>query len=62
MSKINRFQRLVSPKIQNRGREYFQRNQVEILFADPDFISARVSGTLDYEVDLERDNDSLVYS
>ena len=62
MSKITRLQRLVSPKIQNRGRDYFQRDTVEILFADPDFVSARVSGTLDYEVDLERDNETLVYS
>src|SRR5512136_1316967 len=61
MYQIKRLERLVSRKIQIRGREYFQRNRVRILFADPDFISARVSGSEDYEVDLERDNETLIY-
>lgn len=45
-----------------RGTEYFERGAVRILFADPDFISARVTGSQDYDVDLERDNDTLIYS
>ncbi len=62
MSQIERIGRLVSQKIQIRGRDYFQRNAVRILFADPEFISARVSGTDDYDVDLERDDNTLIYS
>jgi len=42
-------------------QEYFQRNQVEICLPIPTLFQP-CSGTLDYEVDLERDNDSLVYS
>ena len=62
MSHIERLDRFVSRKVKIRGAEYFQRNAVRILFADPEFISARVSGSQDYEVDLERDNAVLVYS
>jgi hypothetical protein len=62
MSQIERIGRLVGQKIQIRGRDYFQRNAVRVLFADADFVSARVSGTEEYDVDLERDENSLIYS
>jgi superfamily II DNA or RNA helicase len=35
---------------------------VRILFADHEFISARVSGTQEYDVDIERDENLLIYS
>jgi hypothetical protein len=54
--------RLVSRKIKNRGREYFDRGAVRILFADNEFVSAQVSGSRDYEVDLEKERERLVYS
>ncbi len=62
MSDIDRLSRFVSPKIRIRGKEYFERNAVKILFSDLEFVSARVSGSQNYEVDLEREKDSLVYS
>jgi len=62
MPQLERIGRLVDSKIQIRGRDYFQRNAVRILFSDPEFISARVSGTEEYDVDLERDENTLIYS
>ncbi len=52
----------VSQKIKNRGRDYFEMNAVRILFADKEFVSAHVSGSRDYDVDLERDGGALIYS
>jgi hypothetical protein len=54
--------RLVSRKIKGRGREYFDRGAVRILFADNEFVSAQVSGSRDYDVDLEKERGGLVYS
>ena len=62
MSQLNMLGRHVSQKIKNRGGDYFARNAVRILFADPDFVSAKVSGSRVYEVDLERDGRDLFYS
>jgi superfamily II DNA or RNA helicase len=45
-----------------RGQDYFNRRTVRILFADADFVSAQVAGSQDYEVDIERDQDVLIYS
>lgn len=54
--------RQVSRKIRERGQEYCASNSVRILFADPEFVSAEVVGSQLYEVDLERDQDRLIYS
>jgi hypothetical protein len=62
MSNIETLSRFVSRKIRIRGKEYFERKAVRILFSDHEFVSARVSGSQNYEVDLEREKDSLVYS
>jgi superfamily II DNA or RNA helicase len=64
MSHIEKLGRFVGRKIQIRGREYFQRDVVRILFADSEFVSARVTGSQgqEYDVDLERETDELVYS
>lgn len=62
MSDIRTLRRFVSRKIQMRGTDYFERGAVRLLFADAEFISARVSGSQDYEVDLERNKDALIYS
>jgi hypothetical protein len=64
MSQIEKFSRFATRKIQSRGKEYFGRNAVRILFADSEFISARVAGSQgqEYDVDLEREADTLVYS
>jgi superfamily II DNA or RNA helicase len=62
MSQLEALGRTVSRKIKDRGREYFQRNAVRVLFADEEFISARVSGSQEYEVDLERDKGDLIFS
>lgn len=62
MSYLQRLGRNVSRKIKSRGEDYFARKAVRVLFADDEFVSARVSGSRKYEVDLERDGESLVYS
>ena len=62
MSQLDRLGRNVSQKIRIRGRQYFERNAVRILFADADFISAKVTGSQMYEVDLERDANAVIYS
>ena len=62
MSQIDSIGRHVSQKIKTRGRDYFARKAVRILFADPDFVSAKVTGSQIYEVDLERDAADLIYS
>ncbi len=62
MSQLDTLGRHVSRKIRTRGRDYFIRGAVKILFADADFVSARVSGSQEYSVDLERDQDSLIFS
>jgi hypothetical protein len=54
--------RHVSRKIKIRGREYFENKAVRIVYADTEFASAKVSGSREYEVDLEREQDSLVFS
>ncbi len=50
--KYNHWKRLFSSKILSRGRDYFERDLVEILECDEIFISAIVSGTDDYEVEI----------
>ena len=62
MSRLDALGRQVSQKIKVRGRNYFERHAVKILFADDEFVSAQVSGSLDYDVDLERDRDTLIFS
>ena len=62
MSPLESLGRNVSQKIKSRGRDYFETNAVRILFADKEFVSARVSGSRAYEVDLERDGNALIYS
>jgi hypothetical protein len=62
MSQLDTLARQVSQKIRARGRDYFERHAVKILFADHEFVSAQVSGSQDYEVDLERDRDELIVS
>jgi superfamily II DNA or RNA helicase len=52
----------ISRNIKMRGQDYFHRKAVRILFADADFVSAQVSGSQEYEVDIERDHEVLVYS
>lgn len=54
--------RQVGQKIKNRGSEYFKRNSVSIVYTDSEFVSAEVRGTNTYDVDLERENKSLLYS
>jgi superfamily II DNA or RNA helicase len=64
MSNLEKLSRFVGRKIQIRGKEYFQRNAVRILFADHEFVSARVAGSQEqeYDVDLEQEDDALIYS
>ena len=62
MSQLDQLGRHVGQKIKNRGQEYFERSCVKIVYEDPEFISAQVKGSRIYDVDLERDNRSLLYS
>jgi superfamily II DNA or RNA helicase len=62
MSQIDTLGRHVRQKIKIRGGDYFARNAVRILFADPDFVSAKVTGSQIYEVDLEREGNELIFS
>jgi hypothetical protein len=62
MSQLNRLGRNVSQKIKTRGIQYFERNAVRIVFSDPDFVSAKVSGSQEYEVDLEREGNAVIFS
>jgi superfamily II DNA or RNA helicase len=62
MSQLEKLGRQVSHKIQLRGKEYFERNAVKIIFADEEFVSAQVSGSKEYTVDLEREREDLVFS
>ncbi len=62
MSQLDILGRHISEKIKQRGREYFRRNAVEILYTDPDFVSAQVTGSQEYAVDLEREQASLIFS
>ncbi len=59
MSQLDRLGRNVSQKIKIRGMQYFERNAVRIVFSDPDFVSAKVSGSQEYEVDLEREGNAV---
>ncbi len=52
----------ISRTIKLRGQDCFNRKTVRILYADNEFVSARVSGSQEHEVDIERDQDALVYS
>jgi superfamily II DNA or RNA helicase len=61
MSHLDLLGRIVSRKIKSRGADYFERNRVRIMFADLDFVSAKVSGSKKYEVDLERDGETLIF-
>ncbi len=62
LSQLDRLGRNVRQKIRDRGRQYFERGAVRIEFADPDFVSAKVTGSSVYEVDLERDGHAVIYS
>jgi hypothetical protein len=62
MFRLDTLGRHIDPKIKARGKDYFERNAVKIIFADAEFISAQVSGSQEYSVDLELDGDSLVFS
>jgi hypothetical protein len=62
MSQLDKLGRYVSQKIKTRGRQYFDRRAVQILFADAEFVSAQVSGSQEYAVDLEREQKALIFS
>jgi superfamily II DNA or RNA helicase len=62
MLQLDALGRHIGRKIKDRGKDYFERNTVRIVYADPEFISAQVRGSRDYDVDLERENRSLTYS
>ncbi len=62
MSQLDRLGRNVSQKIKIRGIQYFERNAVRIVFSDPDFVSAKVTGSQEYEVDLEREGNAVIFS
>lgn len=62
MSRLEMLGRRVSRKIRLRGREYLERRAVQIIFADEEFISAQVSGSQEYTVDLELERENLVFS
>jgi len=62
MSQLDQLGRHIGQKIKERGREYFENRFVRIVYEDPEFISAQVRGSRIYDVDLERDNISLLYS
>jgi superfamily II DNA or RNA helicase len=62
MSQLDTLARQVNQKVKARGIHYFERHAVRILFADDEFVSAQVSGSREYDVDLERDQDELIFS
>ena len=62
MSQLDRLGRSVGQNIRIRGRQYFERGAVRIMFADPDFVSAKVAGSEIYEVDLERDGNAVIFA
>ncbi len=62
MSQLDTLGRYVRQNIKMRGRDYFARNAVEILYFDPDFVSAKVTGSQIYDVDLELDGKELIFS
>ena len=62
MSQLDTLGWHVSQKIKARGRSYFERKTVKILYADTEFVSAQVSGTQEYAVDLEREQKTLIFS
>lgn len=62
MSQMETLGRYIRQKIKMRGRDYFAQNAVEILYADPDFVSAKVTGSRIYDVDLELDGKDLIFS
>jgi superfamily II DNA or RNA helicase len=62
MFKLESLGRQIGQNIKNRGREYFERNTVSIVYVDAEFVSAEVQGTCAYDVDLERENKTLIYS
>ncbi len=62
MFQLESIGRNISRAIKLRGQDYFIKNAVRILFADADFVSAQVAGSQDYEVDIEREQDVLIYS
>jgi hypothetical protein len=62
MSQLENFGRHVSLKIKMRGKDYFEKNAVRIVYADDEFVSAQVRGSQEYTVDLEKEKDELVFS
>jgi superfamily II DNA or RNA helicase len=62
MFQLESLGRHIRQTIKSRGQDYFNRKAVRILFADDDFVSAQVSGSQEYEVDIERDREALIYS
>ena len=55
----NYWERLFPSKILSRGHDYFERGLVEILECDEAFISAIVSGTDNYEVEIGFDGNEI---
>lgn len=53
---MKNWKKLFSPKILNRGYEYYMEDLVEDLHRDGDTIIATVSGTEDYEVEITLDS------
>jgi superfamily II DNA or RNA helicase len=62
MLQLDALGRQVSLKIRDRGRKYFTDNTVKILYADDEFVSAQVTGSREYTIDLERFEQELIYS
>ena len=62
MSDLEILGRHISNKIKRRAREYFEENAVRILYTDSEYVSAQVTGSQEYAVDLERDQGFLVYA
>ena len=62
MSQLDSLGRHIGQKIKDRGKEYFERKTVSIVYVDADFVSAEVRGTRMYDVDLEREDNTLIYS
>ena len=60
MLQLDALGRHIGRKIKNRGRDYFETNSVSIVYEDDAFVSAEVRGTRTYDVDLERENKSLI--
>jgi hypothetical protein len=56
MSQLDILGRYVSQKIKTRGRQYFNRRAVQILFADAEFVYAQVSANMSGQLFLNWKN------